>query len=145
MSKRIFGILILCSFLFNNVCFAQVVIHNDSLELISCEASLPDSIDIIDFPEVQAGFLGGIDQMYEYFIQNLKYTTPKCVEGNVYVKFIITKDASIKNAHIIKGIDKNLNEEAIRVVSSMPKWIPASHNNKPVDSYFTMPIKFTIN
>jgi TonB family protein len=145
MSKRIFGILFLSSFLCRYLCFAQEVFQNDTLENISCGTNLPDSIDIIDFPEVQAGFPRGIDKMYEYFIQNLKYTTPKCVEGNVYVKFIITKDGSIINAHIIKGIDKNLNEEAIRVVSSMPKWIPASHNKKPVDSYFTLPINFQLN
>jgi periplasmic protein TonB len=62
----------------------------------------------------------------------------------IVVKFIVEKDGSITGPQIAKGIIKDLDEEAIRLVKSMPKFKPAKLNGLNVRSYFTVPIRFEL-
>ncbi len=66
------------------------------------------------------------------------------IQGRVIVKFVVEKDGSIGAADIVKGVDKDLDREAIRVVKKMPKWQPGKNNGVAVRSYFTLPVVFKL-
>lgn len=65
-----------------------------------------------------------------------------CVYGTVYVRFVIEKDGSVNNVEVVRGVDTLLDKEALRIISTMPKWIPGKHHGKPVRVYYTLPVKF---
>jgi TonB family protein len=97
--------------------------------------------------EKKAEFPGGQRKLMEYLKKNVKYpkqALDKSIEGRVLVKFTIKKDGTIDDIRVIKGVDSILDEEAIRVVKNMPKWIPGQSRGKDVNSQFTLPIRFSI-
>lgn len=95
--------------------------------------------------EKKAEFPGGNKKLSDYIKGNLKYppqALDEGVEGVVLVKFIIKADGSIEDARVLRGVHPLLDEEALRSVKGMPKWIPAQNHGKDVSSYFTLPIIF---
>ncbi len=97
--------------------------------------------------EKAAEYPGGFNAMVEYLAKNIRYpqeAMKENIQGRVIVRFIVTKTGEVKDAEVLNGIDKSLNDEAIRVVSGMPKWIPGKVNGKAVDSYFTLPVAFKL-
>ncbi len=62
------------------------------------------------------------------------------ISGKVYVSFVIEKDGSISNVEVLRGVDKLLDDEAVRVIKKLPKMIPAKQRGKPVRMSFQMPI-----
>ena len=90
-----------------------------------------------------AQFPGGRDSL-KYFIEsNLCYPhLLDCVEGSVIVRFIVEKDGSISDVKVIRSIEPLVDDEAVRVIRSMPKWIPAEKDGKAVRYRFMLPVKF---
>ena len=68
----------------------------------------------------------------------------KGIQGKVFVSFVIDKKGSVLNAKIERGVDPLLDAEALRVVNSMPKWIPGKEKGKDVAVQFTLPISFRL-
>lgn len=66
------------------------------------------------------------------------------IEGRVVVRFVVDENGAISQTSVQRGIGGGCDEEALRVVRGMPKWRPAKVNGKPVKSYFSLPIKFTL-
>lgn len=66
------------------------------------------------------------------------------VEGVVYIKFIVRQDGTVSNPEVLK-VAKELNDEALRVIKSMPKWKAGRVKGKSVDSYMTIPISFKLS
>ena len=66
------------------------------------------------------------------------------IEGKVMVKFVINEDGSISDVQLLKGIDDDCDNEALRVVRNMPKWIPGKVKGKIVKIYFTIPVIFKL-
>ena len=66
------------------------------------------------------------------------------IQGRVIVNFVVEKDGSIANVKIAKGVDKDLDREALRVVKKMPKWQPGKNNGVAVRSYFNLPVTFRL-
>ena len=60
------------------------------------------------------------------------------------VRFVVEKDGSIGAATIVKGVDKDLDREALRVVKKMPRWQPGKNNGVAVRSYFNLPVVFKL-
>lgn len=92
-------------------------------------------------------FPGGEWALKRYLIDNTK--TPKSakskgISGKVYVGFIVSKDGSLVELRILKPNAPSLNKEAVKIVKSMPKWTPGSHNGKPVSVYMSVPINFKL-
>jgi len=82
--------------------------------------------------------------LIKYLKDNVRYpSNPKC-KGKVFVEFILEKDGSIQYARVVKGLRNcnNYNEEAIRVIKSMPKWIPGKQNGKNVRIRMILPVSF---
>ncbi len=97
--------------------------------------------------DVMPEFPGGQQALYKYLGNNLRVKvegTEEALQGRVFVNFIIEKDGSISNVKVVKGADgcEACNKEAVRVVSSMPKWSPGKHHYNPVRVSFTIPISF---
>lgn len=83
-----------------------------------------------------------------YLGNNIKYpedARKRQVEGRVIVKFIVNKDGEITKPEVLRSPDQTLSDEAVRVVSAMPKWHPATNANKPVPVFFTLPISFRLD
>lgn len=97
--------------------------------------------------EQQAQFPGGQAALMKWLQNNLRYperAQQNDIQGRVIVKFVVNADGSIEQAQVVKGVDKDLDNEAIRVVKRMPKWQPGKNNGVAVRSYFTLPVTFKL-
>lgn len=102
------------------------------------------------FTAVEKGpeFVGGQAKMYQYLGENIKYPASAQranISGRVFVKFVVEDDGSIGEVNVMKGIGFGCDEEAIRVVKSMPKWKPGVQNGKNVRVYYNMPIVYRLD
>lgn len=87
-------------------------------------------------------------QLAEYLSKHIRYPSvakENNIEGRVTVTFIVDEDGNISDTHIVRGIGAGCDEEAMRVVRSMPKWKPGKQNGKPVKVYLVLPIMFELN
>jgi periplasmic protein TonB len=113
---------------------------------VDAEKDVDTSIVLI--PGVMPEFPGGMDRLNFFLSKNIHYPQ-KAVEmglsGRVYINFVVDKDGAISNATVTRGIDPLLDEEALRVINSMPKWKPGLQNNKPVRVSFNMFVTFKLN
>ena len=94
---------------------------------------------------VLAEFPGGQSALMKWISQNLRYPEEAAinnVQGVVRVKFVVEKDGTVSNPEIVKGVDKNLDEETLRLIRRMPKWFPAKNLGVNVRSYFSLKITF---
>jgi protein TonB len=97
--------------------------------------------------ESSPSFPGGNAAMRQWMSQNLKYppvAQENGIQGTVTVQFVVEKNGSISNVKVIRGKDPSLDREAVRVVSSMPRWTPGKQNGKPVRVSYTVPVKFAL-
>lgn len=107
----------------------------------------PKEEEIFVAVEQPAEFPGGTAAMMKWLSQNISYPEAaqmNDIQGRVMVKFVVEKDGSIGKVEILKGVDRDLDREAIRVVKKMPKWQPGKNNGVPVRSYFNLPVMFKI-
>lgn len=98
---------------------------------------------IEDSPE----FPGGQDSLMAYLGRRIQYpkeAMEKGIEGTVYVTFVIEKDGSVNKVHILRGIGKACDEEAMRVIRNMPRWKPGFQREKPVRVQYNIPIRFKL-
>ena len=97
-----------------------------------------------DMPE----FPGGQAALLDYLRKNIKYprlSQENGVQGRVLVQFVVNKDGSIVDPEVVKSVDPLLDKEALRVISTMPKWKPGSQRGKPVRVRYTVPVNFRLN
>lgn len=88
-----------------------------------------------DDVDQQPSFPGGTNALNTFIVSNLKYSVfaqEKGIQGRVVVKFIVEKDGSISNVEVDRSVNPVLDNEAMRVVKAMPKWIPGQINGKAV-------------
>lgn len=93
-------------------------------------------------------FPGGVNAMMDYLRGNLKYpesAKKNKQEGRVFVGFVVEKDGSISNVSVMRGVCEELDNEAVRVVKTLPKFTPGMHGGKPVRVQYTLPIAFKLN
>ena len=103
---------------------------------------------VYDTTEVQASFPGGQAAMMEWLGNNLRYPDEAFkngIQGRVVVQMIIEEDGTITSPTVVQGVNEILDKEALRVVSSLPKWEPAMIDGKPVRSKSTLPIVFSLS
>ncbi len=97
--------------------------------------------------EVMPQFEGSTDGLKKWITQNMSYPQEALQnkeEGRVVVSFIIMEDGSVTQPKVTKGISQSLDAEALRLVSLMPKWIPASQEGKPCSIEYSLPIRFKL-
>ena len=111
------------------------------------EPEKPKEEEVFVAVEQQAEFPGGMAALMKWLSNNIRYpeaAQQNDVQGRVIVKFIVEKDGSVSQAQIVKGVDKDLDKEALRVVNKMPKWQAGKNNGVAVRSYFTLPVQFRL-
>lgn len=118
------------------------------LEKIEEEPDIPaPPAEIVDYPDVEAGFPGGAAAMKQFLADNIKY--PEIAmelgdQGRVFIEFVVNKDGSIEQVKVLRGVSKEIDIEARRVVMKMPKWQPAESNGEPVRARCRIPINFIL-
>jgi len=98
--------------------------------------------------EVMPHYNGGMEAMTKYLQKKLRYppvARRTNAEGLVYVSFIVNTDGSVIQVKVIKGISKECDEEAVRVISAMPAWSAGRQGNIPVMVRMVLPIKFKLS
>lgn len=92
-------------------------------------------------------FKGGDANMYMFLSRNIRYpeeAAKKNIQGRVTVQFVVKKDGSIGEVKVVRGVDPDLDAEAIRVIKSMPDFEPGKMNGEPVNVWYTLPLNFKI-
>lgn len=103
--------------------------------------------NIIEYPEKDARFIGGLTALSDYIVNNLNYpekAIKKNVQGKVIISFVVETDGSISNVEVIEG-HKLLRQESIRIVQSMPKWYPGEFNDRKARTRCKLPLNFTLD
>ena len=107
----------------------------------------PEPEKVFDMVEQMPTFPGGQQELMSYLGKNIKYPTiaqENGTQGRVIIQFVVERDGSITDVHVARGGDPYLDKEAVRVVKSMPKWIPGKQNGKAVRVKFTVPVMFRL-
>lgn len=121
------------------------IINDYSFSWVEEDNKIYDGADV----DVQPSFINGIPEMFKYLQKNLRYPSlarENGLKGKVIVRFYVDTDGSIKEPTVLKdGVGGGCADEAIRVIKSMPKWVPGIKNAKSVKVYFTLPITFGFN
>lgn len=103
---------------------------------------------IILVPQIPPDFPGGLNEMNKFIVGNIKYPERELsmdIQGQVFVGFVVEKDGSLSNIKILKGISPGIDNEAVRVVKSMPKWKPGIQFDQKVRVSISLPINFKIS
>lgn len=103
---------------------------------------------VVEFPQVDAQYPGGMVEMRKFIYSNLAHPNEDGgfhAQGTVYISMVIAEDGKVEDVTVMRGVTKELDEEALRVVRMMPHWIPAEEGGKVVASKVRLPIRFTIN
>jgi len=106
-----------------------------------------DENEPLYFVEQMPEFPGGTDAMMRFLNSNMKYPLVAAnlgITGRVILQFVVKKDGTICNIKVLRGIGGGCDEEAIRVVKSMPFWKPGKLKGKEVTVFFTLPVVFQL-
>ena len=106
-----------------------------------------DEGEIFEVVEQNPQFPGGDAELMKWLTKNLKYPSvaqENGIQGRVLVSFVVNKDGSIVDPKIVRSVDPSLDKEAIRVVSSMPKWTPGRQRGKTVRVKYSLPVTFRL-
>ena len=102
---------------------------------------------IYDVVDEMPQFPGGPQTFYEYLMKNIKYPVAaekNDIQGRVVAQFVIERDGSIGNVKVTKSVDLLLDKEAIRLLQSMPHWIPGKKDGVAVRVKYTVPVTFRL-
>ncbi len=117
-------------------CTTQPQYHNQAKEVYEF-----DSVD------VQPCFPGGNLELFKFINDTRRYPAEaynQRVQGRVLCGFIVNDDGSISNISLVKGVEESLNNEALRIISEMPRWEAGEVNNRKVPVYCILPIAFRL-
>ena len=107
-----------------------------------------DTNDIYMVVEDPPEFPGGLQALSDYLRDNIKYPEAcrkDSIQGRVIISFVVEKDGSISSAEVIKSVHEQLDAEALRVISAMPKWKPGKQRGKVVRVEYAIPIKYRLD
>ena len=112
------------------------------------EPPKPAEDEIFTAVEQQAEFPGGPRAFGSFLQKNLRYPSAAQranVGGKVYVQFVVNTDGTIQDVQVLKSVGFGCDEEAVRVIKSVPRWTPGKQSGRPVRSRFTQPITFVLS
>ena len=120
------------------------------VELVPVVKNAPikkDNYGVYVYPQTYPTFPGGQHGIERYMVNHINY--PKAAlnnnkEGRVGVMFVVDERGRVRDAHVTNKLGRGLDEEALRVVSSMPPWNPGTVNGHPVKTRITLPVIFQI-
>jgi len=122
-------------FTFHSIKAARIINQKDSVRTPSdSKMTMPE-------------YKGGTKTMMIYLNKNIRYPVSAAndnIQGRVGITFLVKQNGTLTNFKVKKSIRKDLDDEAIRVIQSMPKWIPGTKDGKPIDITFYLPIIFSL-
>ena len=107
-----------------------------------------DANPVFQVVEVMPEFPGGMAECLKFLGKNIKYPVQSQqagVQGKVIVQFVVEKDGSVSNPKVVRSIDPDLDGEAVRVISIMPKWKPGMQKGQAVRVKYTVPVTFRLD
>lgn len=122
----------------------KTIIKDEVIAEPKVEDEQPMNIAMV---EQKPEFPGGEAAMYKYLGDNIVYpsaASEEGIQGRVVVEFVVGKDGSITNVKVARPRHPALDKEAVRVIKSMPKWIPGRNNGQPVKVTYTLPVTFKL-
>ena len=132
----------------NDVTITLDMPKQETTEVETVETMVKEEVveeEVLKVVEEMPVFPGGAGKMKEYIAKNIVYPTyaiENGIQGRVFVTFVVERDGSISNVKAMRGIGFGCDEEAIRVIQSMPKWIPGRQRGETVRCSYTIPIVF---
>ena len=107
-----------------------------------------EAVEVIEDPliwvEQMPEFKGNINKYLSEAINYPIIAVEMGMQGKVFCEFVVNKDGTIVDVKVIRGIDRSLDEEAVRVIKSMPAWKPGRMNGKAVRVKFNLPVNFRL-
>ena len=116
-------------------------------EVVVDEKPKEEETKVFDVVEQMPSFPGGDAELMKYLSSHIKYPVvaeENGIQGRVIATFVVERDGSISDVKVIKSVDPSLDKEAIRVLKSMPKWIPGRQNGSAVRVKYTVPVTFRL-
>jgi len=92
-------------------------------------------------------FPGGDAELMRFINSSIKYPTIAAengIEGQVTIRFVVSNKGLVTDVRVLKSVDPSLEKEAVRVVKTLPQWIPGMQNGQPVAVYYTLPVRFKL-
>ncbi|MBR0122947.1 MAG: TonB family protein [Bacteroidales bacterium] len=120
----------------------------NSTENLHIRISNPNNDSIYQQVDVMPEFPGGEKAMMQFVVDNVTYpqsAKDKNIQGKVYVSFVVEKDGSVDQVKVMRSIGGGCDEEAVRVVKAMPKWVPGKKDGKNVRVNYVLPFVFKLN
>ncbi len=111
------------------------------------EEKKPEPEQVFQSVEQMPKYPGGEAELMKYIREHLRYPTMAAennIQGRVVVQFVVTKNGSIGEVKVVRSRDVDLDKEAVRVVKSLPNFIPGRMNGQPVNVWYTLPINFKL-
>ena len=163
IQKKIDSLIIERKTIENQLISEQKDKQNKELEILQIKNAIDDGVildeeeiiidveeeeeGIIEFPDVEAEFIGGAQALMKYIQTNIQYP-PTSIEmneqGKVYLSFVVEPDGSITNVAVERGVSPDLDREAKRVIRSMPKWKPGESKGRKCRTRCRLPINFQL-
>ena len=102
---------------------------------------------VYDLVDEMPSFPGGPAELMKWLSSHIQYPAiarESCIQGTVIVAFIVEPDGSVSNAKLVRSVDPCIDQEALRVVLQMPKWIPGKQNGAAVRVKYNVPVTFKL-
>ena len=119
---------------------------NTTASVVANESPAQDN-KVYETVEQMPEFPGGMEALVNFLQENVKYpevATKNNIQGRVLVQFIVDKTGQVGDVKVVRSVSEELDAEAIRVVKSMPHFIPGRQDGKAVSVWFTLPISFKL-
>ena len=116
-------------------------------EVVVDEKPKEEETKVFDVVEQMPSFPGGDAELMKFLSSHIKYPVvaeENGIQGRVIATFVVERDGSISDVKVVKSVDPSLDKEAIRVLKSMPKWIPGKQNGSAVRVKYTVPVTFRL-
>jgi len=91
---------------------------------------------------------GGINALIDYIGKNLQYpkeAMEKGIQGKVIIRFVVNTSGKVEKSEVLRSVDAEIDNEALRIVNTMHQWTPGEQNGKKVSVYYVLPIKFKLD
>lgn len=118
--------------------------HKDE---VIVEEKTPEPEQVFTAVEQMPAFPGGDTELMKYLSSHINYppmAMENNIQGRVIVQFVVTKTGKVGEVRVVRGVDRDLDNEAVRVVKSLPDFIPGKMNGQAVNVWYTLPVTFKL-
>ncbi len=120
--------------------------YNFDLPATSVSGSAP--VEVFVVVEEMPKFPGGDTALMNFIYRNIQYpknAKEKKIQGRVILRFCVTSEGNVDQVSVLKGVDPELDAEAVRVIKMLPKWQPGKQGGKAVNVWYSVPVVFKLD